>query len=298
MKHYYGTVDIGGTKIMAGITDSGGIVHSREKFPTLELPVSETMDRILSCLEEQCARLSMDRTDLSGIGVVCAGPVDIQKGTVENPYTLPGWDHYPIAAELNQRSGLEVRLENDVNGALLGEIIRKDLRDKRVLMASFGTGIGLAFYADHALYRTGGPFHPELGHMVVSAEGETCYCGRRGCFESLWSGTALHRRAKAQGYADFDHLYQAWKDGDQRASDLIQKMKWELKTAVWNFGIVFQPDVVILGGGIMASYFPFAQETLQEDCPAAPDFVPPYQLLSADPEQEPALVGGMGLFEF
>ena len=121
MNVYYGTVDIGGTKIMTGITDSDGTIQSYETFPTLEFEVSKTVDRLLSSLKHQCEQLHLDFSSLKGIGIVCAGPVDPQKGTIDNPYTLPGWDHYPIVQVLKERSHLPVLLENDVNGALLGE---------------------------------------------------------------------------------------------------------------------------------------------------------------------------------
>ena len=295
MNKLYGTIDIGGTKIMAGITDSEGTILSYDKFPTLELQVSDTMDKIINCLEGQCQEKGLALKELSGIGVVCAGPVDVTKGTIENPYTLPGWDHYPLAQVLSQRSGLPVKLENDVNGALLGEVTLKGLTDKRVLMIAVGTGIGAAFQADGQLYRAG-RFHPELGHIVVSGEGERCYCGQQGCFESLWSGTALHKRAKELGYGDFNELYAEQEKGDEKALACIRTIQKELKTAVWNLGIIFKPDAVILGGGIMGSYFQFAKNTLVSDMRDNDDFVPPYEILQADPEHNPALIGAMKLF--
>ena len=296
MNKLFGTVDIGGTKIMAGITDEKGCIKSYEKFPTLKLQVSDTMDKIINCLKKQCGDLSISLSQLSGIGVVCAGPVDAVGGTVENPYTLPGWDHYPLVQVLEERSGLPVKLENDVNGALLGEVVLKGLTEKRVLMIAFGTGIGAAFQAEGRLYRAGLGFHPELGHIIVSGEGETCYCGHKGCFESLWSGTALHKRAKAQGFADFNDLFGQWEAGNQEAASFIRKIKNELQTAIWNLGIIFKPEAVILGGGIMTTYFPFASNCMQEDMRDNGDFVPPYEILQADPEHNPALIGAMKLF--
>ncbi len=296
MNKLFGTIDIGGTKIMAGITDEKGDIKSYEKFPTLELQVSDTMDKIINCLNRQCADLSISLSQLSGIGVVCAGPVDAVKGTIENPYTLPGWDHYPLVQVLEDRSGLPVKLENDVNGALLGEVVLKGLTEKRVLMIAFGTGIGAAFQAGGHLYRAGQGFHPELGHIIVSGEGDTCYCGHKGCFESLWSGTALHKRAKDMGFSDFNDLFAQWNSGDEKAGLFIKKIQTELQTAVWNLGIIFKPEAIILGGGIMSTYFPFASNSLQEDMRDNDDFVPPYQILQADPEHNPALIGAMKLF--
>lgn len=297
MNRLYGTVDIGGTKIMTGITEETGILKSYETFPTLELAVSDTIDKILDSLRKQCRVLQLELQCLSGIGIVCAGPVDVHQGTIENPYTLPGWEHYPFVQALEERSGLSVKLENDVNGALLGEIHLKNLEKKRVLMIAFGTGIGIAFQADGTLYRAGDSFHPELGHMIISAEGETCYCGHKGCFERLWSGTALHKRAKDLGFDDFNQLFDRWKSGDEDAAAFIRQIRLELQTAVWNLGIVFKPDTVILGGGIMHSYFSFASDALLADMQKNIDFVPPYEVLQADPEHNPALIGAMRLFQ-
>ena len=304
MNVYYGTVDIGGTKIMTGITDSDGTIQSYETFPTLEFEVSKTVDRLLSSLKHQCEQLHLDFSSLKGIGIVCAGPVDPQKGTIDNPYTLPGWDHYPIVQVLKERSHLPVLLENDVNGALLGEASIKHLTNRRVLMIAFGTGIGCAFQADWTLFRAGAGFHPELGHILIAPDSDTnplnppelCYCGHRNCFENLWSGSALHHRAKALGFQDFNDLYEKWAKKDPDAAAFIRKIRSELQTAVWNLSIIFKPDVVILGGGVMKSYFSFAKDALSETNGSFTDFVPSHEILQADPEKNPALVGAMRLF--
>ena len=304
MNVYYGTVDIGGTKIMTGITDSDGTIQSYETFPTLEFEVSKTVERLLSSLIHQCEQLQLDFSSLKGIGIVCAGPVDPQKGTIDNPYTLPGWDHYPIVQVLKERSHLPVLLENDVNGALLGEASIKHLTNRRVLMIAFGTGIGCAFQADGTLFRAGAGFHPELGHILIAPDSDTnplnppelCYCGHRNCFENLWSGSALHHRAKALGFQDFNDLYEKWAKKDPDAAAFIRKIRSELQTAVWNLSSIFKPDVVILGGGVMKSYFSFAKDALSETNGSFTDFVPSYEILQADPEKNPALVGAMRLF--
>lgn len=296
MVKLFGCIDIGGTKIMTGIVDEQGNLLSCQTFPTLAACVSDTMDRIIELLKNQCLSCEKQLEDLSGIGIVCAGPVDTIQGTVENPYTLPGWDHYPIVKIISERSGLPVKLENDVNGALLGELYLKKLTGKRVLMIAFGTGIGAAFWASDSLYRTGSSFHPEFGHMVVDPLGDPCYCGQRGCFESLWSGTALHKRAKSMGFQDFNDLYRQGKSGCETANAFIKKISSELSTALWNIGILLKPEVVILGGGIMNTYFALAKEILENGMQDRDDFVPPYEIIQADPNYNPALLGAMTLF--
>lgn len=293
MEQLYGAVDIGGTKIMIAVVDQNGNIRGQKTIKTLELDVSLTMLKIISTLKEQCALLNKSLHSLLGIGIVCAGPVNLSSQTVENPYTLPGWEHYPIVKVLAGYSGLPVKLENDVNGALLGEIFLRKITKQRVFMLAFGTGIGGAFFEQGHLYRAGNGFHPELGHMVVDIHEKPCYCGKHGCFESLWSGSALHKRAKLLGFQDFNDLYKAWKLHDPIATHFIKKISTELQTAIWNIGIVFKLDLLILGGGLMNTYFPFAKEIIEESLDDKDDFVPPFKILQADAERNPALIGAM-----
>lgn len=297
MKNYYGSIDIGGTKIITGICDENGRIYSWEKFPTLELPVKDTMHRMIDSLRSQSNKLSLDLSNLKGIGIVCAGPVDYVNGIVENPYTLPGWEHFPLTKYLHKLSGLPIKLENDVNGALLGEVKIKNLEQSRVLMIAFGTGIGVAFKDKNGLYRTSDSFHPELGHIVISDDNDKCYCGHRGCFENLCSGTALHRRSKNLGFDNFNELYDAYIGKDKKAIKFINKYKIELQNAIWNFRIIFKPQYIILGGGMMQKFFHLAESALlDETIEEAEDFLVPYTLLQADTINNTALIGGVELF--
>ena len=185
---FTGAIDIGGTKIQAGIVDDTGELLAEACFPTGcgYQSAGEAMDKVISLLRTQCRENGLSLSDLRGIGVACSGPVNLEEGSVENPYTLPGWIGFPIVEYLSAHTGLKVKLENDANGALLGEVFQRDLKEKRVLMVTIGTGIGVAFWRNGELYRSG-RYHPEMGHVIVSSKGGECYCGHRGCFESCCS---------------------------------------------------------------------------------------------------------------
>lgn len=292
-----GAVDIGGTKIQAGIVDSAGEILQEETFPTdagRQSP-QQAMERIDRILRRQCAALGIEYKALQGIGVSCAGPVDPEKGTVENPYTLAGWEGFPLVEDLTARSGLPVRLENDANGALLGEVLMRGLRDRRVMMVTFGTGIGVAFWDGQTVYRRG-RFHPEMGHVIVATGGDSCYCGHRGCFESRCSGQALNRRAAQAGYADFDALYAAAAAGGP-AAKLVEEVAQEIQNGIWSLGIIFKPQCIVLAGGFAKRYFPMLRDAVLRGCAGKTDFLEDFTVLPALENRNSALVGAVMIFK-
>lgn len=291
-----GAVDIGGTKVSVGLVNSSGEVMTKISFST---PVAEgprfCADAIVAALNDQLTERSLRFHDLEGIGIGCAGPVDVERGTIENPYTLPGFESYPLTAEISKRTGLTAVIENDVNTSLLGEVFLYDLKERHVLMITFGTGIGVAAYKNGDLYTTRKSSHPEMGHVLVDRYGPSCYCGNRGCFESLCSGTALNRRAYEEGYGDFSHLFEAYHEGDFKAVDLMTTMFYQLKAGLWNLMTVFRPEIVILGGGVMKQYFEFFKGALQKLLPESWDFIDHYTLQAAQTQNDSALVGAANL---
>lgn len=291
-----GAVDIGGTKIQVGIVDSAGQILQEETFPTnagRQSPqqVMEHIDRIL---RRQCAALGVSYKVLQGIGVSCAGPVDPKRGTVENPYTLAGWEGFRLVEDLSERSGLPVRLENDANGALFGEILMRGLQDKRVLMVTFGTGIGVAFWDGHAVYR-GGRFHPEMGHIIVASNGDPCYCGHRGCFESRCSGQAMNRRAVQAGYEDFDALYAAI--ASESAAQLVEEITKDVQNGLWSLGVIFKPRHIVLAGGFAKRYFSMLRDAVLRDSAGKTDFLEDFTVLPALENRNSALVGAVMIFK-
>ena len=285
-----GAVDIGGTKVQIGlVTGSGTILGARSfatdsRVQTGEEAVQKIADELRSLCEEAAVPLGA----LCGIGVFCAGPVDTQKGTVENPYTLPGWEGLPLADLLSQATGLTVKLENDANGALLGEVFSRGIAHRRVLMVTIGTGIGVAFWDGEGLYRTG-RYHPEMGHILVTDWGPECYCGHRGCFESLCSGKAINDRAQAAGFPNFEdllaHLHQ------EQAQALLSEIQQNFKSGIWSLRVIFKPDVLILAGGFAKSYFPILQQALAAPSENSEDFSGLAEILPESNVPNAALMG-------
>lgn len=299
MKRLMGAVDIGGTKIAVGIVDETGKVLTQKRFKT-NLGTNgavKSMEMLLSILKNQCKEQGTRLELLRGIGIVCAGPVDTMKGIVNNPYTLPGWERFPIVQYLYESTNLEVHLENDANGALMGEVLLQGLQNNRALMITFGTGIGVALWEAGKLYCAGDGYHPEMGHVIVASEDRGCYCHHAGCFESMCSGSALNARAAEKGFIDFDGLFQAYREQDQASIRLIQSVRRELKNGVWNLALLFKPDTIILGGGLMEKYFAFAAEAIQEDLGNRPEFLHEFTVIQTGKKYNSALAGISMMFQ-
>ncbi len=297
MKKHFAAIDIGGTKIAVGIINDDKTVLSKECFPTNNDEnggdVAATL--MAKSIKNQCEQIGITIDQLLGIGIVCAGPVNTIKGTVENPYTLPGWVGFPICEVLSHKTGLEVRLENDANGALMGELLLNNIQDKRVLVITFGTGIGVSFWDSSKIYRCKDSSHPELGHVIINLDGKKCYCGNNGCFEAQCSGTALNERSQGLNYISFDDLYDN-KGNDSKVKDFLSILKREIKAGIWNLCEVFKPDVVILGGGFINKYFGFVNSAIEPISKGHQDFVGEFEIQKTTQSMDSALVGTLMMY--
>ena len=279
-----GAVDIGGTKIAVGIVGNDGKIIASDRFKTERDPEA-AVKKIYDSLRYMCENA---RLDLVNVGISCAGPVDTERGTVNNPYTLPGWDGFELKKRISEVTAAPAFLENDANCALIGEVFLSNLKKKRVLMVSVGTGVGCAFWDGKELYRTGRGYHPELGHVLISSNrmpSVRCYCGHYNCVENLLSGTALHKRAQDAGFRDFGDLCETYFSGFHRqksAAELFMRdIKAEMFSALWNYSLIFQPDNIVLAGGMASAYYNFFEDvyrSFMENTSERRDFIPEFKL--------------------
>jgi glucokinase len=182
--------------------------------------------------------------------------VNPRSGTIHNPYTLPGWDGADIITPLREAFSVPVRLENDADAAAVGEHHCGAGRGANpLLMVTLGTGIGGAILVDGLIYRGVNGEHPELGHISVRPDdGPECYCGTRGCWESLASGTAIAAAGAPFGFADSRAVF-ASAPGDDDAAGIVNRAVEATASATWTLLHTFLPQRIILGGGIGAEHF-------------------------------------------
>lgn len=250
MKYALG-IDIGGTKIALGVVSEAGLIRARTVIPTdSHLGFADAVRRIGSAARK-VAQAGEQTAALAGVGVGCTGPVDPRTGVVNNPNTLPGWDRCNLVAALSAELGLPVWLENDADTAAYGEHrFGAGAGAGRFVMLTFGTGVGGAAVLGGEIYRGAGGGHPELGHLPVSHDGPPCYCGRRGCVESLASGPAMARAAAGHDFADAAAVFVAAAE-DEQAQKVLSDARGAVEAAIWGVLHGFLPDRIVLGGGMV-----------------------------------------------
>ncbi len=249
-------IDIGGTKTVVAAVNASGEILARAQFQTLSTRgFSAGLADISSAIRQVLAEALLAATDLTGIGIGCAGPVDPIAGTIHNPFTLPGWEGADIVGSLRKQWNLPVRLENDADAAALGEFrFGAGRNSSPLVMATLGTGIGGAILMDGRIYRGVAGTHAELGHIAVAENGPECYCGIRGCWESIASGTAIASAGRAFGFADSHGVFAAAHNNSE-ASAIIERAAQATAAALWTLAHTIVPQRIILGGGIGEEHF-------------------------------------------
>ena len=277
-------IDIGGTKTIIAVADDSAHIIAQERINT---PREQGPDIVLSEIEFagklllQEARLA--RGDVRAIGIGCGGPLDRNKGIILTAPNLPGWENLHLAAYFQDAFRATAYLDNDVNLMALGEA-RVGAGTGVDYMAYFniGTGIGGGIIIDGKLYRGCGNA-AEFGHQIILPDGPRCLCGRRGCLESLCSGTSIARRAREQladhpesrilsAAGDLNdvtahHVAEAAREGDDLALKIWRETGEYLGLGVANVVNILNPRRVVLGGGVMEAedlFLDAVRETVSE----------------------------------
>jgi glucokinase len=279
-------VDLGGTLVRAGAFDLQGKLLAQREAPIEAARGPEAgLERIEALIVGLLHFVSSTKTFrlslLRGIGIGCSGPVDPDKGLINNPHTLPTWENVPVVAWMQDRFAVPVRLENDADVAALGEYwLGAGKNVRRLYAITVGTGIGAALVIDGQIYRGLGGSHPDGGHQVIDPSGPPCYCGAHGCWESLASGSAIARMAREAvdardvELADSKHkpvqagslhrnidpsridaqwVAEAAIKGDALAMQVMERAAYYFSLGVVNVATLFVPEVIVLSGGVMKS---------------------------------------------
>ncbi|MFC4454212.1 ROK family protein [Deinococcus sonorensis] len=258
-------IDIGGTKLAAGIVSGAGVLLDSARTPT---HAAEGPDRVLDRLLDLCRTLlRRSSVPVQRVGVGCGGPLDTVRGLILNPPNLPGWLEFPLVARLQQALDLPVSLDNDANAAALAEFHFGAGRGTRhMVYLTISTGIGSGLILNGELYRGKRGNAGELGHLQVRVDGRACNCGGRGCLEAYASGTNIARRARelaaqhpasllARSVPDLEAItaqtvLQALQAQDEVAVQLWDETLDLLAAGVASTVNAFDPERIVIGGGI------------------------------------------------
>ena len=193
-------VDIGGTKVAAGLVDARGEITHKSRVPIVATGTAEAAFAcVKASIDEIFAAAPGAREAVAGIGICAPGPLDPFQGIILNPPNLPCWRNFPLAAETARAFGVPARVDNDANAAGLAEAIwGAGIGYTNVFFAIVGTGIGTGIVFDRKLYygRTG--CAAEGGHVTIDYQGPVCGCGKHGCIEAFASGPNIAKRARGK----------------------------------------------------------------------------------------------------
>ncbi len=266
MKYYVG-IDLGGTFIKAGVVNENYEVVAKASIPSEVDGDSEALAcRMVQCAKLALADINLTTDDIEAVGVGTPGAVDVKNGVVFYSCNLK-FENTPLAKYVSERIGKPVYLDNDANVAAYGEALAGAAKGiSNVLMITLGTGVGGGIIIDGKIYSGFNGIAGELGHMVVKDGGVECGCGRRGCIEAYASATALVRMtkeameknpasklwevAKTLDVVNGKTAFDAMRMGDEVGKAVVDEYIWNLGCGLSNFINIFQPEVLIIGGGI------------------------------------------------
>jgi glucokinase len=262
-------IDLGGTNVRAGaVTDDGHLLYWKDAPIEAARGPETGLQTIIQLVENVMAKT--DQPALA-LGIGSTGPLDRQRGCIQNPYTLPGWENVDIVTPLRRRFGIPVALENDADAAALGEAWMGAGRGlQRMVMLTVGTGVGFALILHGDIYRGLDGEHPEGGHIIIDPSGPECYCGAHGCLESLVAGPAIARFARESEQAktspflmnipgglekiEAASIFDGARQGDTFCQKLVDQAANTIALGLVSIIMMTLPDCIVLTGGVIRSY--------------------------------------------
>jgi glucokinase len=284
-------VDLGGTKILAGVFKRSFECIGSSKLSTKsQRGVDAVVERIARCVQDAVDEADLSLKQVAGVGIGAPGAVDFADGKVIFAPNMEGWKDVSLKKDLEKALGVPVFVENDGNIAALGVHVAELKGKARSLIGIFvGTGIGGGLIVNGDLYSGFNHTAGEIGHMVLDLNGPKCGCGNKGCFEALASRTAIFQQIKA-GIKDGEKtlltemlgndladlrsgdLRKAIRRGDKFVDKVIEGAAEYIGIGIANLVNVLSPEVVVLGGGVIEA---LADEMMSVIVETAQDYAMP-----------------------
>lgn len=267
MYMYYLGIDLGGINVAAAVVDETGRLLGKGKISTPRTGAEAVAAAMADAASQAVTAAGLTLEDIQSVGVGSPGTIDPREGVVEYWSNLD-FHHVPLAGMIRERLGLPVYLENDANAAALGEYAAGAGKGSHSMVAiTLGTGVGGGAVLDGKLYTGFNYAGLEVGHFVIEYNGRLCTCGRRGCFETYASATAIIKRARSRMMDNRDSLlwkladgalekveartvFDAAAAGDLLAKELVEEYETYLACGITSLINVFQPEVFCVGGGV------------------------------------------------
>jgi len=261
-----GAIDMGATHMSIALADFTARIHQEADFPfDIKDKPEVCLTRANQNLQEMLAAHGLSISDLSAVGIGVPGPVITEAGAVFAPPIMPGWDRYPIRASLEKMWELPVTLNNDAELGALGEWAYGAGRgEKNIAYIKVGSGVGAGLILNRQIYGGTTGAAGEIGHLTIDENGPLCNCGNRGCLEAFAGGHAIARQGQALAKSGKRTLLanippekitalevaEAARRGDLYAQEILHRAGTYIGIAIAGLINLFNPSVVIVGGGV------------------------------------------------
>lgn len=261
-------IDLGGTNIAAGVVDEDYKIIGTGKVKTgAHRSNDEIADDMAKAARMAIKDAGIDISEIAAMGIGSPGSVIPSKGIVATSNNLK-FSNLPLCAMMKERLGVDFYIENDANAAAYGELLAGAGKGcKNFVAITLGTGVGSGIIIDGKIFSGSNNAGGELGHTVIVVDGEACTCGRKGCWETYASATALIRQTKAEMEANKNSImwklcdgdinrvngktaFDAMRENDESGIKVVNQYIRYIAIGVTNVINIFQPEVLCIGGGI------------------------------------------------
>lgn len=279
-KDKYIGIDLGGTKILTAVAAENGKIIEKVKLETeTELGQDKIKENIFKSIYKVLEKADIKIEEIKAIGIGSPGPLNVEQGIIYESANLP-LENMKIVDLVENETGINTYLQNDANTAALGEKVfgaGKEADDLLYITISTGVGGGIIINCNIYYGHTGNA--GEIGHMTVDPAGPQCGCGNYGCLESFSSGTAIKNMAQRaiengestlikklakENKLSAKLVAKAADKGDQKALDIFAKAGYYLGIGIANLVNIFNPEMIILGGGVMKAQEYFLDRAKKE----------------------------------
>jgi glucokinase len=256
--------DLGGTHLRAAVVDKEGQMYERIKLSTPNKgPAEELVDALVNAVDTLKKGIEDKGNNIHAVSIAVPASLNFQEGLIAQAPNLPFLDNFRLADALKERISLPVILENDANAAAIGEMWQGAGRNYNTLLClTLGTGVGGGIILNKQAWRGIDGTAAELGHLIVEPQGYPCGCRGRGCLEVYGSATAIVRMtyellptyptshlAHARSITAAE-VYNWGMKGDQLALEVFRKMGYYLGIGLTSLINIFNPEVIVIGGGV------------------------------------------------
>jgi glucokinase len=265
-------VDLGGTNLRTALVNQNGEVVDKVKEPTCASDGHEkVVQKLIKNIKAQLHNALRSGTKIAAVGVGAPGVIHADTGVVVKSPNFPDWNNLPLKKELEAALALPVSIENDANAAALGEQWRGAGRGiASMILLTLGTGVGGGIILNGRIWPGADGMAGEIGHMTIipDPDGRRCGCGNTGCLEMYASSRGIvmtyRERSSRPKVITSEEIYQAARDGDALAGEVMKDMGRLLGIGIANLINIFNPEMIVIGGGVKDAW-PLFIEAVREE---------------------------------